>query len=380
MSLVVARLHSSHYPPLTESLLLVFARLIHSSGVESILRFLGGMGSIPVLNRVLTRVKKNAHDKYASEVRVEMVPATVDALQYLLTRWMQSQSEIHASYPNKVLYSALIKLLTFMFTPASQAAGGADDASRAALRNLECKGYVIEAPASAKRASRSATAAGAKHEPEYRAVPLSTKVLMLLLAEWGEYNEKQRALAKKAAKRLARASGGAGGGAGGDSEDSDDFDSEDDDDYEDEDDDEDDEDDFVAQMVAKDRANKARGGGGGAGSGASPFADASDYPDLGAKGGKKYITLEDMMNSHEEAEEIDAELESEVYPEALTDPLAQVELGPAIQGFLAQFRGASNGACMQEAAQYLSPADRKMLDQALAAPPAPVQTTPQKKK
>ena len=335
-----------------------------------------------MLNRVLTRVLKNPTDKYASEVRVDNVPGTVDALQYLLTRWMQSQAEIHASYPNKVLYTALIKLLTFMFTPAA-AAGGADDASRAALRNLECKGYVIESAAPAKRASRSATAAGAKHEPEYRAVPLSTKVLMLLLAEWSEFNEKQRAAQKKAAKRLAHAAGSSAAG-GGDSDDSEDYDSEDDGDFED-DEDEDDEDDFVAQMIAREKANKGRGGGGAGASGASPFADASDYPDLGAKGGggaggKKYLTLEDMMNSHEEFEEMDEELEAEVYPEALTDPLASVELGPAIQSFLAQFRGAANGACMQEAAQYLSPADRKLLDQALAAPPPPVQTTPQKKK
>lgn len=393
---VVARLHSSTYPPLTESLLMIFARLIHSSGADAIVGFLSSMGSIAVLEKKQVAVKKNPSDKYTSMLRTELVPGSVDALTYLLTRWMGAQAEVHASYPSKVLHTALAKLLSFLFASAEPA--------RAALRNMECRGYVVDsgkgAAAAGKRVTRAQTAStGKSHEPAYTKIPLSTKLLAVLLNEWREWSEQEAARAKKQAKKLtkiakAQAGGGGGAGLGGDGASDDEYDSEDDYDDDDDDDDDfdededfsDDDDDFIAKIIQQEKNAKARGGAGGAGAGASPFAAAEDFPDFGAskKGGgggsgagKQYMTLSDMLDS-DDAAELDEELEEEVYPEALTDPLNQLQLGPFIAGFFREFATLAQGAAIKEAAQWLSPSDQKLLEAALAAPVAPTQTTPKK--
>lgn len=349
----MARLHASHYPPLNESLLLIFARLIHSSSVESILGFLHSLGQISVQEKKLVPVKKNATDKYSSSFATELVPTTIDALPYLLSKWIQAQADIHAKYPSKVMHLALAKLLTYLFTSAQ----GVD-----ALRNMECQGYVVVEPTKgSKRATRSRTAASSSssHEPTYSKIPLTTKLMQLFLNEWKEWNETHQAQLRRDAKRAKKLAKQAEGGDDDDEDDDDDFDEDDefdeDDDYSDDDDDA-----FIQQMQGK------MGGG----AGASPFAAADDYPDFGGPQSKsKFLTLSDMLDHHGgDFDELDGELEEEVFPESLTDPLSQVQLGPFLQNYVQEFARANGGAFLQETARWLDEKDQKLLQAVIAAP------------
>jgi hypothetical protein len=358
-SSVVARLHASHYPPLNESLLLIFARLIHSSSVESILGFLLSLGQISVQEKKLVPVKKNVTDKYTSSFKTELVPTTVDALPYLLSKWITSQTEIHAKYPSKVMHLALAKLLTYLFTNV---------AGVEALRNMECQGYVIVEPtkkgAPSKRNTRSQTAAStssSSHEPQYTKVPLCSKLLQLFVREWKEYDDKNQSELKRHMKRAKKLAKEAGADGDDDEDADDDFEDEDDEFDDDEDDfsDENDED-FVNQM-------KAKVAGGGAG--ASPFAAAEDYADFGGPQSKnKLMTLSDMLDYHTgDLDDLDGEMEEEVFPESLTDPLNQIELGSFLQNYLKEFAAANGGAFLQEAARWLDDQDKKTLQDALIA-------------
>jgi hypothetical protein len=373
---------------LIESLLLVFSRLIHSSpgGASSIVSFLASLGRIDVQEKQMVRVKANPHDKYASILKQQMVAAQVDALPFLLTKWVTFQREIHASYPTKVMLAALVKLVTFLY---SNEGGAGLDGARAALRSLECTGYPIETPAAkgaaaSKRQTRSATlASGQRPEPAFSKIPLPTKILSIVLAEWREHKAKADAKAKRVAKKLARATGQ--DDDDDDEDDDEDYDSDDDDDEFDDEDDSADDDDFIAKMVARERAVAQRGGGAAASSAASPFADASDFPDLGARrgggggggGGKQLLQLSDMLDMHEAAE-LDEELEGEVYPEASSDPLNDLALEHFLQAFLRDFAATAQGAALQDAAKWLSPKDQTLLNLALASQPG-AQTSPKKK-
>lgn len=360
------RLYSAVKPPLIESLLLVFARLVHSTSAGAVVSFLSTLGRVRVVQKELVRIKARPTDKYATSVQTQMVEKEVVALPYLLSKWIEAQQDIHAPYPNKVLHSALAKLAIFLYSGEGAGATGGDEASRAALRNIECKGYVVQPPkgaAPAKRQTRAQTAAtGASHEPQYSKIPLSTKLLHTFLHEWKEQRQKQLEREKRAARM-----------AGGDDDDEDDGSDDDDDDEGEFDDSDDDDEDFIARMQAK-----VRGGGAGSAS-KSPFAAASDFPSLGASGAErgKLIEISDMLDMHE-AEELDEECAEEVYPESLTDPLDKIELAPFLHAFIKDFSALAQGAALRDAAQWLSPADKKVLDAALAAPAAAPQT-PKKK-
>ena len=345
--LVVGRLHASVYPPLDESLLLVFARLIHSSGVESILGFLLSLGRITVQEKKMVKVKKNETDKYASELKPVLTPSTIDPVPFLIQKWLGALSDDSiAPYPSKVLYLALAKLLNYVFTPT---------AGVEALRNMECRGYVIVPPKSSNRkATRSQTAGSSSHEPEYTKVPLSTKLISLFLSEWDSWNEKHQLELKRAMKRAKKA---AGEEVDEDDDDDEDFDSED---YDFEDDEDDDDDDaFISKM-------RGKMGGGPSG---SPFANAEDY----FGNNSKLISLSQMLDYHaDDIDEFNAENEEEDYPESVTDPLNEIDLGPFLQNYLKEFASASNGAFLQETARWLNDKDKKLLETALQAqPPQP---------
>lgn len=350
-SLVVARLYSSHYPPLNESLLLIFARLIHSSGVESIVGFLRSLGTtIPVQEKKLVPMHAKSDDKYATSFKSEMYPATVEPLPYLLKKWAEAQSDVHARYPNKVLNLALAKVVTYLFTSAA----GVD-----ALRVIECQGYVILEPKPrGKPVTRSATAGGSsQHEPKYTKIPLTTKLIKLFVKEWKEWYDKDQAEMKNAIRRAKKL---AAREAGEDDDDEDDYDEDDDDEFDDDDDyDDDGDDDFIAKMQSKMGLSKA-----------SPFASASDFPDFGGPNSRQLLTTSDFLDYHaDDMDEFDGETEEELYPESLTDPLTQIELGPFLQNFLKEFAAANGGAFIQETARYLDAADQKLLDMAIKAQP-----------
>lgn len=337
---------------------MIFARLIHSSGVDSILGFLLGLGRIEVQEKTLVPKRAKATDKYTSSFETVLKPTSVEALPYLIGKWMQTQADVHSKYPSKIMNLALAKLLTYAF---ANAAGVQQQ-----LRNLECQGYVIVVPSSkgakpGKRVTRQDTAHGSSSsssEPQYTKIPLSTKILRIFLQEWKEWSEKHERHLKAEAKRARRIARQAAGEDEEEDEDEDDDSFDEDEEFEDEDSADDDA--FIARMKGKL-----------SGASPSPFAAAEDYPDFGASGrGGGLMTLSDMLDHHADEEELDGELEEEAYPESLTDPLNEIQLGPYLQNFLLDFAQAAGGACMQEAAQYLDEADKQRLQACLAAPRA----------
>lgn len=356
-------MYASNYPYLNESLLLLFARLIHSSSAESIVGFLSSLGTIPVMEKRLVPAKAKETDKYCSISKTELVPGSVEALPYLLTRWLNLQGDIHSRYPNKVLYAALTKLLTFL---CSSAAGVE------VLRGLQCQGYIVEQSVgkSNKRVTRSQTAAsGVRPEPQYTSMPLPAKILQLCVQQWREWAEadaEQRREEAKRAKRLAKLHGDGGDDAEDDfDEDDEDFDE--DDDFLDDDDDEDD-DAFIARM---------RGGGAGGKGGPSPFAAASDYPDLGGPASKHVMRLDQLLDGTDEVDEFLEEVDDEVYPESLTDPIAKIEVGPFLQAYVKELAAANGGAILRDTARFLNEKDQKTL-QTLLETPTPTPATPKK--
>lgn len=366
---MVVRLHSSLYPPLDQSLILVFARLIHSSSVETVLSIVAGLGRIQAQEKELVRVKTNQSDQYASFTQTVLKTVEVDALPFLISKWIRTQEDRVQNYPSKVLHLALVKLMTYIFTPS---APGAD-----LLRNLECRGYIVPAKVEKKRpVTRQATAASgnsSSHEPEYTKIPLSAKLLSMFLKEWKDWEAQHAVRLKAEARRAKRLAREAGEDVADDEDDDEDYEDDyDDDDGEfDDDDDGDDDSEWIKQMQGK------MGAGG---QGKSPFASADDFPDLGRgalAGNQKLMTLSDMLDHHAGDEfELDGETEEEIFPESVSDPLNAIQLGPFVQNFVREFAQAQNGAMVQEAGRYLDEADQKVLH---ALMESPLPSTPQKK-
>lgn len=362
----MVRLHSSLYPPLDQSLILVFARLIHSSSVEMVLGIVAGLGRIQAQQKELERIKQKATDQYASFSRTVLKPVEVDALPYLISKWITTLSDRMARYSSKILHLALIKLMTYIFTPS---APGSD-----MLRNLECQGYIIPAKPEPKKRphTRQTTAASgnsSSHEPSYTRIPLSTKLLSMFLKEWSDWSARHavqmKAKARKA-RRLAREAGEDVPEEEEEDEEDEYFEDDEDGEFDDDDDDEDDSE-WIKQMHGKMSG----------GAGKSPFAAAEDFQDMGRgalAGNSKLMTLSDLLDAHDEFQ-FDGETEEELHPESLTDPLNEIQLGPYVQSFVKEFGQAQNGAMLHEAGRYLDQKDQEML-QALMNAQQPA--TPQK--
>ena len=60
---VVIRLFSAHFPPLIESLLLLLARILHQQGGQ-LLKFLEGLGNVPVLQRHASQAQPTPETPY----------------------------------------------------------------------------------------------------------------------------------------------------------------------------------------------------------------------------------------------------------------------------------------------------------------------------
>lgn len=346
---VVVRLYSSVYPPLIESLLLVFARLIHASeaGPANFLNFLTSLGEIQVERKEVRREKEKPTDKYAKIVKTVVVRENVNALHFVLDKWLQAQEDIHGVYVTKVYLTALTKLLL---------------TQDPRLQSIQTKGQLVQAPASSSSSSRPATrgTADASKAAQYTIITAPAKIISLVIRSWKEAVDAQEMKLKRQEKKAKQ------------NENKDDDDEDDDDnldDYEDDEDDDefndddDDDDAFIRGIIQKAGKYKNQG---------PSFAPADE---AGGLAKDAYIRLSDFadLNDVDEAEE----LESELYPEAKNDPLNEIQLQTFLPHLLHSV-AASNPAALHAHASTLENKEKEWLNQLILAAAAQQVQSPQK--
>eukprot|EP00462_Mataza_sp_D1_P008700 CAMPEP_0175158070 /NCGR_PEP_ID=MMETSP0087-20121206/22595_1 /TAXON_ID=136419 /ORGANISM="Unknown Unknown, Strain D1" /LENGTH=1039 /DNA_ID=CAMNT_0016445833 /DNA_START=20 /DNA_END=3140 /DNA_ORIENTATION=+ len=176
---VVVRLHSSVFPPLTESLLLVFARLVNAHG-PMVLGFLNSLGQLEVQRKVKNEVAPTLEVPYPT-ITWSQQPAQVHALQFVMQKWVMSQEDFHAPYPTKLSVTALCKVMEM---PEMQSA----------LHAISTQGYpIVDTSNSSRRQTRRSKAATL----QYTELPLPSKIVSVLVKEWDEQDRSKKARENK---------------------------------------------------------------------------------------------------------------------------------------------------------------------------------------
>jgi len=167
----VVRLHSAEYPLLQESLLMVFARLIHTHGINA-LDLLASFGTLDVKVKE-KHIKPSTSQSLYPVVEYKLVDSKVHAFTSVFQKWVHAQTlDIRNPYPTKVLLMALSKLLTL---PTDKAV---------ALEKIPVDGYPIVSEKK-KKERKVKTRSQTKSNPlKYSQIPLSAKIVSLLLQEW----------------------------------------------------------------------------------------------------------------------------------------------------------------------------------------------------
>jgi len=298
----VLLLASSEYPSLTEHLLVFFARLLHTRD-SAFLDFLQQLGSLNIVRNKQT----------------ENVPA----LQFVLSKWIEAQKDVHTQYYIKVTLTALAKFLQIRDPRIS---------------SIAVQGYPIVDPnAAAPRSTRSRPAV-----VQYGPIPLPVAVVRALLRAWAEQLDRvpdDRPQAEDAQ-----------------SEDSDADPAERD----------------MLHQYLKQTGNVPSRNGAGGNSGGSTFAPApagfgdSDHEIDGDD--DEYMDLDEILQQAIDLQGAngDADAQDDLHdPEKDSDPICSIDIRVFVQQLFSAF-AAQDATTLQQLASFLSPADQQVLREVLA--------------
>eukprot|EP01006_Ploeotia_vitrea_P037115 TRINITY_DN66091_c6_g1_i1.p1 TRINITY_DN66091_c6_g1~~TRINITY_DN66091_c6_g1_i1.p1 ORF type:complete len:1211 (+),score=690.25 TRINITY_DN66091_c6_g1_i1:43-3675(+) len=184
------RLHASHYATLTQTLLLVFARLVHSQGAAGVVSFLVQLGTMQLRVRTATQAIQGTLGADKSQWPVE----NVQALQFVLQRWVDMQPDFLGSYDANVTLSALAKLVML---------------NDSRVNNVPCKGVPVDGPS-----TQFANADGSQRvQTKWTTVPFVAKVVSLMASRW-DYIQLSKNRNEKLQRNVARAVGGGAAASG----------------------------------------------------------------------------------------------------------------------------------------------------------------------
>jgi hypothetical protein len=282
----------------------VFARLVHAHGVN-ILNFLQTIGVVSVALTVQHEVPPSPGESTTRLLSTKQ-PAQINALEFVLQKWVLAQDDFHATYPTKVSLTALAKLLMFQ---------------DARIHSIAAQGYPI---VEERKGNKPSTRRSKQGLTRFSSIPLPSKIVSAMLKEW---REQCKSLKEKEELKSGTAASGS------------------DDDV---DDDDDDEGGVVIHTAAKSKGKK------------SPFVDAIEWnardPDT------KYIDLSELCDDSDE----EAELMEEAYPEMTEDPLNTVDLRVFVADCL-RTCATQHKDLLMECAKSLNPEDQTTLQQLLAS-------------
>lgn len=312
--LVVQRLHSSQLPTAVESFIMLFARLVHSSGAEllNLLQRVGDctvIAKVPLPMKAATKKHKYPRQEYKEE------ETKVNALQFVLQKWCTWQPDVPSPYPTKVTIMALCKLLQL---------------KDIRLMQITTDGYpVVDATAGRSSRSKPATL-------RYNSIPVAAKMVSLLVNRWQEVGANEIVKAAAKAKEIEKKNGAAAFAPGSAEHKA-----------------------IAVAAEAQVRRSKK-----------SSFADADDFSayleDEFEGNADQYKLLSDFADDQGSGLDDDdiEEEEKDAYPEREADPLWQLdELSTLSQFFIgwAQADMSSLKACVDA----LSAADQKLLEKLL---------------
>lgn len=345
---------SSSYPLLNEPLILLFARLVHANGSQ-VIDLLASLGEFSIQKKIKNEEKtlekaRAAGKKYATPDMVvyDEVSEKVNALQCVLEKWLIAHNDFSAVYPAKVSITALAKLISV-------------DGDR--LSTIPVQGYPIINPTPSAPVTRGKKAAGASLT-QYTQIPFTVKVMSLLIHQWKdaeqikaaaekENNQKKNNQNKNKKKKEINL-------LTADDDEDDEEEGEEDDDEEDIDE----EDAFIKTMIKKAESNAIRNAN-----------KSTTFAPAGKNGGvdkhwlmeKGMVHLDELLDNADHDDIEDDEIR-ELWPEALGDPINDIELSQYIHQFLETLsKDPTAAAKLNNYAAQLSIDDQKSLSLLMAA-------------
>jgi Importin-beta N-terminal domain len=340
ISATLLRLSCTYALSLSQSLLKIFARMVHrnpNTFVEIMMKMGRITGTVPVKsNFPASHADRAAGSAHAHVHATESEDRDFVALPFLLQKWTEEQSSISGKYLVNLLLSALCKLVQL---------------DNDKINSLPVRGYSrveqnndSKQNGSKKYFTRGASKAGAAQQETlvYSQIPFATRVMSLLLQEWNSLverdlknkNKKGGAVPDNAADWMKQFISGLQGddGSFNENDSGDEFDFGGDDD-----------DAFTATLSTL------------GGDGAAIFAPAGDSDDE-IDAGRQFLS--DIMGNYYDD---DAQHEEELIdPEAGVDPLKDLNLIEFLENFVSGFAQHNNQG-FRNTVQALSSGDNDYL-------------------
>jgi hypothetical protein len=314
LQLSINKLHTCSLTASTESISLVFARLVHAQGAQ-FLQYLNSLGALEVEqkrpvydNEVSSAGAKGKKKSKLPKVRFVTEKVRISALEFVFKKWLQIHEDIYYPYPIKVSISALANLLlqdSFVAhmmsfstdgypkvetdTDAEPDTGtGKRTSKRLQAREAAAStvGVVVE--------SKQAESAGAI---QFTQIPVPAKMLSVVIHEWLRQSDRKDKQ---------------GSGIDNDKEE---FDDEDDDGEEEEDDADDDDDEKDNNTQGQNKSSRP-----------SPFADYDEDGNYDKYMGSNLSDLLDFQEGYDDDDDNADQLQLQQFPEAATDPLDSLDV------------------------------------------------------